>query len=48
MLSFIAILFIVIGAMGLLVLGSVSGLIQLLLFIFSVVALIHFMEVAKH
>lgn len=48
MLSFIAILLIVIGAFGLLVLGSLSGFIQLLVFIITFVVLIRFMEIAKH
>jgi len=47
MLSFIAILFIVVGAIGLVNFASITELIQVLLFIVSMVLLIRFMEIAK-
>ncbi len=47
MLSFIAILLITIGALGLLMLSSIGGFVQVLIFIFSFVLLIRFMEIAK-
>lgn len=48
MLSFVALLFIAIGAFGLLLIGSIAGFIQVLLFILAFVGLIRAMEIAKH
>lgn len=47
MLSFVALLLMAIGALGLLFMGSIAGLIQVLIFIFAFVLLIRTMEMAK-